>query len=196
MMIKKISKLLFFIVTLFSCQNNDKGNDGPLSATIQKQYSIRGDSIVKLTFDTLRSALQENMKEKGVAATIEYCNINAYAITSLYAKEDIIIRRTAEKYRNPGNAPDSIEKIVFERYTSLLKNKQPLENVVLESSGNIHYFKPIILQAMCRSCHGFAGSDIQPLVVEQIKRRYPTDMATGFSEGDLRGIWHIRFPPK
>jgi len=195
-MIKKISKILFYAGILFSCQNSENRKDGLLLATVQKQYSIKGDSIVKLTFDTLRSALQQSMKEKGVAGAIEYCNINAYAITSLYAKENIMIRRTAEKYRNPGNAPDSIERKVFAHYTSLLKNKQPLENVVLESSGNIHYFKPIILQTMCRNCHGIAGSDIQPLVVDQIKRRYPTDMATGFSEGDLRGMWHIRFPPK
>ena len=193
-MIKTISNILFLAAIFFSCQNNDKGKDEALSETVQKQYSIKGDSIVKLTFDTLRSALLQKMKETGVAGAIEYCNINAYAITSLYAKEDIAIRRTAEKYRNPGNAPDSIEKIIFAHYKSLLSNKQPLENVVLESSGNIHYFKPIILQAMCRNCHGVPGSDIQPQVVEEIKRRYPADMATGFSEGDLRGIWHIRFP--
>jgi Protein of unknown function (DUF3365) len=192
-MIKTISKILLYIGILFSCQNNDKGKDGPLSATEQKQYSINGDSIVKLTFDTLRSALQQSMKEKGVAGAIEYCNVNAYAITSLYAKDDIIIRRTAEKYRNPGNAPDSIEKIVFAHYISFIKNKQPLENVVLESSGNIHYFKPIILQRMCTNCHGIANSDIQAGVIEEIRKRYPADMATGFSEGDLRGMWHIRF---
>ena len=195
-MIKTISVILVATGILLSCQNNDSGKVEPLSATEQKQYSIKGDSLVKLTFDTLRSALQQNMKEKGVAGTIEYCNLNAYAITSLYANEGIVIRRTAEKYRNPGNSPDSIEKVVFALYTSQLRDKQPLENVVLESSGNIHYFKPIILQSLCKNCHGVANTDIQPLVVEEIKRRYPADMATGFSEGDLRGIWHIRFPLK
>jgi hypothetical protein len=62
--------------------------------------------------------------------------------------------------------------------------------------GNIHYFKPIILQPMCWSCHGIAGSDIQPGAMEEIKKRYPSDLAIGFSEGDLRGMWHIRFPRK
>jgi len=195
-MIKTIGKILFSTGFLLSCQSNDTGKVGTLSESEQRQYSTKGDSLVKLTFDTLRSALQQNMKEKGVAGTIEYCNLNAYAITSLYAKEGIAIRRTAEKYRNPGNSPDSIEKVVFALYTSLLRDKQPLENVVLESSGNIHYFKPIILQAMCRNCHGITGSDIQPLVVEEIKRRYPADLATSFREGDLRGMWHIRFSRK
>ena len=195
-MIKTISKILFYSGILFSCQNNNEGKRRPLSVTEQKQYSINGDSIVKLTSDTLRSALQQRMKEKGVAGAIEYCNVNAYAITSLYADDDIVIRRAAEKYRNPGNIPDSIEKIVFGHYTSLLKNKQPLENVVLEASGNIHYFKPIILQRMCTNCHGITGSDIQTGVIEEIRKRYPADMATGFREGDLRGMWHIRFPRK
>ena len=195
-MVKTISKILLCTVIHFCCQDSDKEKDEPLSATVQKQYSTKGDSIVQLTFDTLRSALQQSMKERGVAGAIEYCNINAYAITSQYAKKDIVIRRTAEKYRNPGNAPDSIERIVFAQYTSFLKNKQPLENVVLKTSGNIHYFKPIILQPMCTNCHGIAGSDVQPAVVKEIKRRYPADMATGFSVGDLRGMWHIRFPSK
>lgn len=195
-MIKTISKILFYSGILISCQNNNEGKRGPLSVTEQKQYSLNGDSIVKLTSDTLRSALQQSMKEKGVAGAIEYCNVNAYAITSLYAEDDIVIRRTAEKYRNPGNIPDSIEKIVFEHYKSLLENKEPLENVVLEASGNIHYFKPIILHRMCTNCHGIAGSDIQAGAVEEIRKRYPADMATGFSEGDLRGMWHIRFPRK
>jgi hypothetical protein len=193
-MIKVTSIILLYTVILFSCQDSNKGNDRPLSATEQKQYSDRGDSIVTLTFDTLRSALQQSLKEKGVEGAIEYCSINAYAITSLHTKEGYMIRRTAEKYRNPVNAPDSLEKLVFARYASLIEKQQPLENAVLESSGNIHYFKPIIMQTMCRNCHGIAGSDIQPGVIEAIKKRYPADMATGFSEGDLRGMWHIRFP--
>lgn len=195
-MMKVKSIILFYTVVLFSCQDRDKGNDSPLSATVLKQYSVTGDSIVKLTFDTLRSALQQSLKEKGVEGAIEYCNINAYPITSMHAKEGLVIRRTAEKYRNPVNAPDSLEKVIFTRYASLFENKQPLENTVLESSGDIHYFKPIILQTMCKNCHGIAGYDIQPGVIAAIKKRYPADMATGFSEGDLRGMWHIRFPGK
>ena len=195
-MIRVISIILLYTVILFSCKDSDKGNVNPLSATVQKQYSDKGDSIVKLTFDTLRSALQQSLTEKGVEGAIEYCSINAYAITALHAKEELMIRRTAEKYRNPVNAPDSLEKLVFARYASLFEKKQPLENTVLESSGNIHYFKPIILQTMCKNCHGKSGSDIQPGVIEAIKKRYPADQATGFSEGDLRGMWHIRFPRK
>jgi len=195
-MMKVKSIILFYTVVLFSCQESDKGNDSPLSETVLKQYSVTGDSIVKLTFDTLRTALQQSLKEKGVEGAIEYCNINAYAITSMHAKEGLVIRRTAEKYRNPVNAPDSLEKVVFARYASLFEMKQPLEYTVLESSGDIHYFKPIILQTMCKNCHGIAGSDILPGVIEAINKRYPADMATGFREGDLRGMWHIRFPGK
>ena len=48
-MIKTISKILLYTGMLFSCQNNNKEKDGPLSETEQKQYSIDGDSIIKLT---------------------------------------------------------------------------------------------------------------------------------------------------
>lgn len=185
---------IFFACILLSCHNGEHAGDKPLSSNEEKQYSIKGDSIVKLTFDTLRSALQQSIREKGVGGAIEYCNINAAAITSLYERDGVVIRRTAQKYRNPSNAPDSIEKVIFRHYDSLSGNKQPLQHVVMPLGGKVHYFKPIILQPMCRNCHGAIGSDIQPGTMGLIKRSYPSDRATGFSDGDLRGIWHVSFP--
>jgi hypothetical protein len=193
-MARSISLILFYTAMFASCQHKEEGKDTPILPTEQKQYSIRGDSIVRLTFDTLRSALQKSLAEKGAAGVIEYCSINAYSITSLHAKEGIMVRRTAEKYRNTANAPDSLEKLIFARYVTAFRNKQPLQVQLLKSGNDIHYFKPIILQSMCRNCHGVAGTDIQAAALQAINKRYPSDMATGFKEGDLRGMWHIRFP--
>jgi hypothetical protein len=192
---KNTSLIVFLpLLTILSCKNPGKHPESKLTEREIKAYSIRGDSIVKLTFDTLRTALIKSMGEKGAALSIEYCNINAYPITSLHAKEGITIRRTAERYRNPGNTPDSIEKIVLTNYLSTIDKKQPLESSIIESGNKVHYFKPIILQAMCLNCHGDKNIEIQPDVWESIQQKYPGDLAYGFKEGDLRGAWHIIFP--
>ena len=163
-------------------------------ADTRKFYSIKGDSIVKITFDTLRAALTDQISEKGVVAAIEYCNVNAYPITTLFAKEGIMIRRAAARFRNPGNSPDSLEKTVIDSYLFSIRSKQSLNDTLVQQPGSMHFFKPIILQAMCKNCHGDLLLDISPAALKEIKKRYPDDLATGFKEGDLRGIWHVVFP--
>ena len=61
------------------------------------------------------------------------------------------------------------------------------------SSDEIHFFKPILLQAMCLNCHGSPGQDIQSPTLARIQQLYPDDRAVNFKEGDLRGVWHIIF---
>ena len=51
----------------------------------------------------------------------------------------------------------------------------------------------MLLQPMCSACHGKKGVDILPEVVSAIDSLYPNDKATGFTAGDLRGMWKISF---
>ena len=60
-------------------------------------------------------------------------------------------------------------------------------------NGEVHFYKPIMLQQMCASCHGSKSKDIQPSVWKAINTLYPLDMAYDFKTGDLRGMWHITF---
>ncbi len=52
------------------------------------------------------------------------------------------------------------------------------------------YYKPIYTKRLCLKCHG----DMQTLasgVYKQVKKHYPTDKATGYKEGDLRGMFVV-----
>lgn len=191
---KKLSLIftLFIVFSVISCKEKNKQEESRIPPEELKAYSAKGDSIVKKTFDTLRGALLKNIAEKGIPGAIEYCNVNAYPITAYYARHGITIRRAAGKFRNPANAPDSIEKIILERYMSA---SLPGENIIMDLQGRVHYFKPIMLQAMCKNCHGNPDADIPPEALAEILKRYPGDSAVGFKEGDLRGIWHLVFTP-
>lgn len=186
--------LLVALALIFSCKNPEKEKSIVQNADTRKFYFEKGDSIVKITFDTLRAALKYQISENGVVAAIEYCNVNAYPITAFFAKEGIIIRRAAAKFRSPGNSPDSLEKIVIDSYQLSIRSKQSLKDTLFEQPGKMHFFKPIILQVMCKNCHGDPVLDISSAAWKEIKKRYPDDLASGFKEGDLRGIWHITFP--
>ena len=52
-------------------------------------------------------------------------------------------------------------------------------------------YYPITTQAMCLQCHGNPESDIAPETLSAIERFYPEDLATGYGENELRGIWVV-----
>jgi hypothetical protein len=99
--------------------------------------------------------------------------------------------------RNPANAPDSMELRILASYRQWKNEKQELKGVLeKDGSGNYHYFKPILLQTLCLNCHGNPVSVISPETRQMIQQKYPADAAFDYQEGDLRGIWHIRFSQK
>lgn len=159
-------------------------------------YAHTGDSLINATFDTLRNALTAAMHDKGAAGAVAFCNEKAYPITSTYASGNIIIKRVAEKYRNPQNAPDSTDALQWRKFASAKVNGETLQPALVEEKNITHYYKPILLQPMCSSCHGKKNKDILPPVLSTIDSLYPNDLATGFAPGDLRGMWKISFVQK
>ena len=96
--------------------------------------------------------------------------------------------RASHKLRNPANtAPDWVEP-VLEDY---LAGSAVEPRTVSLGDGQAGYVEPIRMKGLCLACH---GSDIQPAVRERIAELYPADQATGFAEGDLRGVFWVRFP--
>lgn len=179
---------IFCAVT--SCSDIDKKENKIVE---ERSYEIekKGDSIIKKTFDTLRSALTGNIAKNGIAKTVEYCNVNAYPLTAVYAGNGISVRRSSKKVRNPENNPDSLELTVLNQFESTIAAGDSLKNVVLHSNGSYHYFKPILLQSMCMNCHGEPGKNIPRDVMKVIREKYPSDKAVGYTDGQLRGLWHV-----
>jgi hypothetical protein len=156
-------------------------------------YMKAGSEITAKTFDSLRNSLLKAISEKGIEEAITFCNLNAALLTQSYA-DTFFIKRTALHYRNTNNQPDSLELSILEDMTAEMQMKEmlPASRIIKDREG-IHYFKPIIMQGMCLSCHGKRGEQISATTVAQINRLYPSDKAVNFREGDLRGMWHIIF---
>jgi hypothetical protein len=168
-------------------------NSGELNLKILE----KGDYLTNITQDTLKKELFAAIGSKGVANAVEYCKLNADLITSIYEQENVnTVTRTALKFRNPQNAPDSLERIVLNEYGRLQNNGGPINPSIIINQSGIHYFKPILINNACLVCHGSPGKEINNEVYKQIKNKYPDDLATGFKEGDLRGMWHVVFNEK
>lgn len=71
-----------------------------------------------------------------------------------------------------------------------------MQAAVVTIDNKVHYYKPILIQPMCLSCHGTAGKEIASELLLVLDSLYPGDKARGYKAGDLRGMWHIVFDKK
>ena len=186
--------VLIFPVTLSGCRKNI---DEVTDQTHDSVYVKKGNMIVSATFDSLRNSLLRAIGTKGFEGAITFCDENAFVLTNTYA-DSVSIERTALRYRNPKNKPDSLEQVILENMTSELKpGAVPGTKITRDDrNGEIHYFKPIMMQAMCANCHGKPNAQINEKTLTRIRQLYPQDRAVDFKEGDLRGVWHIIFSPR
>lgn len=142
--------------------------------------------------DQMRTRLKEALRENGPAGAIGACNAlapdvaNARSVTSGFE-----IERTALKVRNPDNAPDPWETRILELFQARVAaggDVSALEHfeVVVTSEGDrmFRYMRAIPTGEVCLACH---GSELRQDVKVEIARYYPSDKATGFRLGELRG---------
>lgn len=180
---------------LCSCTENAEKKSG--NNTDNVSWSSMGDTIIAKTFDTLRNTLIRETSAHGFAGGIGFCSVNAQPLTAAFATTGTVVKRTSVKLRNPANAPDSIEAAVFALFSQHKDSGLQVKPVLKSTDdGSNHYFKPIIMQAMCLHCHGEKGKNIAQATWDSIQKKYPADAAFNYKEGDLRGLWHITFTKK
>jgi len=109
------------------------------------------------------------------------------AVSDKISNEQLIIRQTSLKYRNPDNKPDKFEAEILkkfdsgeitEKYTELWKN---------DGKTYIRVMSPLYITKACMSYHS-APEKVPPL----IKKMFPGDLATGYKIGDIRGAISVK----
>ena len=181
--------ILLLSVALFSCSET-------LSKKEIKLFTEKGDLIANQTAEELSGKLMSKMKEGGIPLALEYCNTAALPLTQQMSdKHGVLIKRTSLKTRNPLNKPSEPEIIILKEFQVNIDQGISLEpKVELDQNGIPNYYAPILVQKKCLSCHGTLDKELSRPADSIIKSYYPSDMATGFTEGDLRGMWSIAFP--
>lgn len=187
----KLIKILIGIVLIgiLACQQK-----GKKAERTDKELRELGFDISNTAFAQLSGHLMNAIEQEGVIGAIGYCNVKAYPIVDSVAQEhNVTIKRVSKLYRNPDNSPDEIESKLIAQFTDEDTSFPEGDTLVTLSDGSKLYARPILLQAPCLKCHGVIGTDIAMDHYEVIKKTYPDDKAVGYSPGDFRGLWVIRF---
>lgn len=147
---------------------------------------------------TLRNLLAAEVAAGGPGAAVAACASQAQATTqALSEAKGFKVRRVSLRWRNPADEPDPYEKKVLQDFERSHAQKElPAESVEFVGQGplrELRFMKPIVLGAMCTSCHGQPG-EVPPEVQAALQEKYPNDTATGYRAGDLRGAISVTIP--
>lgn len=189
--------LYFGIITLFftSCSTpTETGRDTEENTAIQLTeeaelaYLEKGEQITSEMQSVLMKNVQEAMQKGGPEYAVDFCNLNAIPLTdSMSNILNATIQRKSDRNRNPNNAISSeLDQMAWNK---IKETKKPL--VQTDNNGHAFYYKPIqIGMPTCLKCHG-TKEEISEGTAKIIAEKYPNDKATGYHEGDLRGMWKV-----
>ena len=203
---KKLIIVILVLGLFASCQENQKQEQAkPVKKEAVKPafdemaYKKKGKEIAMATFKAFKGHIQRIAGMDGLPSVINFCNENAMELTdSISKKYNVKIKRTSHKFRNEKNAPNTDEMSVIKNYLAIQEdnNKQMTPLIMKDDEGFVHFYAPIKIKQECLKCHGVLKKDINADIYKIIKQKYPNDKAIGFREGELRGIWDIKFLDK
>ncbi len=176
-----------FLLLSMNC-NSDQHSDTNAEIAAAK-------TAIKELATSLQSELKAAMQTGGPVAAIGVCNTKAMPITQKVAVEQSMhISRVSLKNRNPANAPNEWQAAVlvdFQRQKSEGNGMGSLtwsETVSENGEQEFRFMKAIPTGKICLMCH---GTEISPQIERILADLYPTDRATGYREGDLRGAFVV-----
>jgi hypothetical protein len=184
--------LMSLTATISWAQNKaSPENIHSLTPTLSSALTLEAQQLAKTHMKKLKKTLQGSIIASGPAASIKVCSVSAPAIArSLGTQHDWHIARTSTRVRNPNNRADAWELRVLQKFAIKIKKGAPVkgleETAVVNLNGKsaFRYMKAIPVSNACLTCH---GRKISGSVATAINDHYPSDQATGYRKGELRG---------
>ncbi|NNL99123.1 MAG: DUF3365 domain-containing protein, partial [Gammaproteobacteria bacterium] len=147
-----------------------------------------GAALLKPFKLSLKQALVTGLA-RGPAHAIDACRVEAPEIAARLSVNGVTMGRSSDRLRNPANAAPEWVQGVLDEY---LDASGELKGRAVELSATEHgYVEPIFAGGLCLNCH---GAHLSPAVSAQLAELYPGDAATGYADGDFRGVFWIRYP--
>jgi hypothetical protein len=183
---------------LFSCSQPSQKIVEPTVAE-QEIIIAKGEAIAVALVQSLKSEVKQAIESQGVEEAIAVCNLEAIPLTHQIEElsgRDISIKRTSFRFRNPENEPDEIETLALSYFEMLHTQGKDIpqaytQKVVMGTDTLFYYYKPMKMEALCLLCHG-GEETIAPGVKRILSTLYPDDRATGYREGDFRGLIRVK----
>ncbi|WP_439153086.1 c-type heme family protein [Winogradskyella sp.] len=139
-------------------------------------YVERGLKYALTTKAVLGKNLMGTIQKKGTLEALSFCNERAYPLTdSMSVVHNAVIKRVSDKPRNQKNRANTEELEFINTFKQQLANQLEIQPIVKESEDNV------------------PEQDIRPEVINRLTTLYSNDKATGYSVGQVRGIWNVTF---
>jgi hypothetical protein len=151
--------------------------------------AVRAREILKPFKEGFLQALT-SMLAQGPVPAIEGCRSVAPALAEAASTNGVRVGRTSHKLRNPQNAPKDWMEPFLDEFQKLPPDPSAFRVVKLPN-GRVGYAEPIYVKPLCLTCH---GSNLEPGLRAKLSELYPQDRATGFNEGDFRGLMWVELP--
>ena len=151
-------------------------------------HKAEGAALLAPFKANLKTALMKGM-EAGPVEAITACSTEAPRISAQLSVDGVVMGRSSHKLRNPGNAPPQWLEPILDSFADGSAGLEPV--AVSIGDDRVGYVEPIMTQALCLTCH---GQSLQPEIASRIAEAYPEDKATGFDDGDYRGVFWVEFP--
>jgi hypothetical protein len=159
----------------------------------EREALLRSEKATQALLTALMQRLTAAMGEAGgVVQAVRVCADEAQTLTTEIAeKRGVALGRSSKRLRNPENAPPRwVAQWLDEHDEQPAAQVEPMLGIS-ERDGKrfARYVGPIGVQPLCLTCHGPAESIVSE-VRAILAQRYPSDEATGYAVGDLRGaVW-------
>jgi hypothetical protein len=195
---KKFFYLSFLaaLMILVGCRKQES-TENQLTAEQKQQVEALGQAAAAKLMDTLKGELTKAM-QVSLSDAIRVCSSKGLELTdSITAGVENVtaIKRTTFKYRNPKNAPDEWEMKALKVFEEAAQKGEALPASYLqkvEQNGLtiFRYYQPMKVVPLCLNCHGDKNM-LTEEVSAQLTNLYPEDRATGYKEGDFRGLIRV-----
>lgn len=159
------------------------------------KLKAEGAEMIKTYAGTLQKALQSAVQAGGPVKAIEVCKEKSPEIAAELSKNGWTIGRTSHRVRNPRSLPDSYEQTALANFLVRLEGGETPDTLVkaeIVGEGGAKTFrmvKAMPVNDLCLTCH---GTELKPEVKAALDKMYPSDTATGFKAGDIRGIFTLK----
>lgn len=184
----KVSIFIALGFLMISCNKKSKEETTVISEEskeILQKYAIETKGV-------LGKNLMNAINTQGTEKAIEFCSTKAIVLTdSMGTAFNATLKRVSDKPRNPLNMANENETAFINELKQKISKGEKMTPKFTESDGKITGYFPIETNAMCLQCHGSKDLDINPNVLKKIAQLYPKDLATGYKENQIRGIFVV-----
>jgi hypothetical protein len=154
----------------------------------------RADLLIVGMQDSVLRELNDALSRGGPGSAISFCHLDATFLAQKVGKtEGIAIGRTADRLRNPTNAPKAWAADLVKAHAG--RQARTVEGFAVDLGDKVGVLRPIAERPMCAGCHGPAEA-LSPAVKSTLADLYPVDRAVGFQNGEIRGWFWVEMPKR